>query len=137
MSPLTASTAARGARPAGHDAELVLVEDDDALRGALVTMLRVAGFRVASYATAEAALGEAHWELADCLVADVRLPGMSGWELIESLRHAGRRTPVVVISADTGRQAREAAERLGVATFLEKPVAGRALVAAIRHAMAA
>lgn len=130
-------TAARDTGPAGADVELVLVEDDDALRGALVTMLRVAGFRVASYATAEAALGEAHWDLADCLVADIRLPGMSGWELIESLRHAGRRTPVVVISADAGHQAHRTAERLGVARYLEKPVAGRTLVAAIRHAIAA
>lgn len=130
-------TVARPADAAGREAELVLVEDDNALRGALVTMLRVSGFRVASFASAEAALGEARWDLADCLVADIRLPGMSGWELIASLRQAGRRMPVVVISADAGQRAHETAERLSVSTFLEKPVARRALVAAIREAIAA
>ncbi len=116
---------------------IVLVEDDDGLRGALVSLLSVRGFTVFAFATGESARDSAPWDRAACLVADVRLPGLSGLDLVQWIRHSGRHVPAIAMTAAPSQQARDLAGSLGVCAFLEKPVAGNVLVAAIRHAIAA
>jgi len=115
---------------------IVLVEDDDGLRGALVSMLSVRGFAVLAFATAEGARDTAPWDRAACVVADVRLPGLSGLDLVQWLHGSGRRVPAIAMTAAPNPQARAVAAALGVHAFLEKPVSGSALVAAIRGAIA-
>lgn len=114
---------------------VVLVEDDERLCGALAKLLSISGFGVAAFAAAEAARDGAPWATAACLVVDVRLPGISGLELLRWLREAGDAVPAIVLTADTRGVTRDAATRLGVAAYLEKPVAGRVLVAAVREAI--
>lgn len=121
--------------PARHAPVIVLVEDDDGLRHALVKMLAVSGFRVLAFASAEHARDAAAWDHAACLVADIRLSGISGLDLIRSLRQSGRHMPAIVITAAPTAQVRNMAKNLGVRTFLEKPVRGNLLVAAIREAI--
>lgn len=115
---------------------IVLVEDDDGLRGALVRMLSLCGFRTLGFATAEAARDAAPWHTAACLVVDVRLPGISGFDLIAWLRRTDRDLPFVVITAAPTLRARNQAILLGASSVLEKPIHRRALVAAIRKAIA-
>jgi FixJ family two-component response regulator len=114
---------------------VVLVEDDDGLRNAVATMLATSGFRVMPFATAEAALAEVRWDAAACLIVDVRLPGMSGLDLIRRLPQRANKLPAVVITADERQATRDAAARLGVSAYLEKPVQGRAVIAAVRQAV--
>jgi len=114
---------------------IVLVEDDDGLRSALAGMLSVCGFRVLAFATAESARDSATWESAECLVADVRLPGASGFDLLRWLRGSGRGLPAVVITAAASERTRTEAAAMGVSAYLEKPVHGRRLVTAIREAI--
>jgi FixJ family two-component response regulator len=114
---------------------IVLVEDDDGLRSALVGMLSVSGFRMLAFATAENARDYAKWDDAACIVADVRLPGMSGFDLLRWLRRSGRSLPAIVMTAAAGERARDEATALGVSAYLEKPVDGRRLVTAIRKAI--
>jgi FixJ family two-component response regulator len=115
---------------------IILVEDDDGLRDAFIGMLSVSGFGVQAFSTAEGAREGAPWDDAACLVADVRLPGMSGFELVRWLRdRPGRRMPMIVITAAPTEAARDMAESLGVYAFLEKPVKARTLVAAIHDAI--
>lgn len=114
---------------------IVLVEDDDGLRGALLSMLAVRGFAVHPFATGESARDAAPWDRAACLVADIRLPGISGLDLMQWLHHSGRHVPTIAMTAAPSQQARDLARSLGVHAFLEKPVAGNVLVAAIREAI--
>lgn len=114
---------------------VVLVEDDDRLRHALTEVLAVSGFQVATFPNAEAAVESAPWATAACLIVDVRLPGMSGLELLECLRKRGESMPAIVLTADSRQATRDAVMRLGVSAYLEKPVRGRVVVAAIREAI--
>jgi FixJ family two-component response regulator len=115
---------------------IVLVEDDDGLRDALAGMLAASGFRVLRFANAEACLAGNPWDQASCLVVDVRLPGMSGLDLVREVRQRGDRMPVIVITADARPPVREAAARAGVTAFLEKPIERQTIVAAVRDAIA-
>ncbi len=114
---------------------VVLVEDDDRLRNALARVLSMSGFRVATFAAAEAALAGTSWANVACLVVDIRLPGMSGLELLRHLRKRGNAMPAVVMTADLRRGLREAAMELDVRAYLEKPVGGHVLGAAVREAI--
>ena len=114
---------------------VVLVEDDKRLRDALTGVLTVSGFRVASYSNAEAANEAAPWATAACLIVDIRLPGMSGLELLQCLRGRGDSMPAIVLTADARAVTRDAAMRLGVSAYLEKPVRGRAVATAVREAI--
>ena len=114
---------------------VVLVEDDEGLRDALTGVLTVSGFRVASFSSTELALEAAPWATAVCLIVDIRLPGMSGLELLHCLKERGDSMPAIVLTADTRRAMRDAAMRLGVSAYLEKPARGRVVVAAVREAI--
>jgi len=79
---------------------VILVEDDDGLRGALARVLRASGFEAQAYASGEAALADHDRDWADCLVVDLNLPAMSGLDLVDHLRLRGVTAPVVMITAN-------------------------------------
>jgi len=111
-----------------HGRVVILVEDDAGLRAALERMLRTAGFEAQAYADAEAALRDHTVDWADCLVIDVGLPVLSGFDLLERLRARGVDAPAVVISAQDEDRLRREAQRRGAVRFLAKPFLGSALV---------
>jgi len=113
---------------------IVVVEDDASMSQALERILRAGGFEAVVFASAEAAL-EAGAETADCLVLDIRLPGMSGFELYRQLVHCGSEAPVIFVTAHDEPALREEAERLGASGFLPKPFAGRMLLDAVAQAL--
>ena len=115
---------------------IVLIEDDDGLRSALVRILELAGFRVESYASAEDALAAGAAARAGCIVCDVYLPRESGFTLCRRLSQGGARPPVIFITAHDLPAVRAEAEALGAANCLIKPFPGRALVEAVRAALA-
>lgn len=82
------------ARPAMEVAgpKVVVVEDDESMRRAIERLLDVAGFHIAAYPSAEAVLADRADEAATCVVSDLKLPGMSGLDLLAELR-ARRRSP--------------------------------------------
>ncbi len=107
---------------------VILVEDDDGLRGALERVLRASGFEAQAYANGETALADHGSDWADCLVVDLNLPAMSGLDLVERLRQRGVTAPVVMITAHDEPHVREQVQRRGVEHFLAKPFPGSALV---------
>lgn len=111
-----------------HGRVVILVEDDAGLRVALERMLRTAGFEAQAYADAEAALADRSLDLADCMVIDVGLPALSGFDLLQRLRDRGVTAPAVVISAQDEQRLRQEAGRRGVTHFLAKPFLGSALL---------
>ena len=113
---------------------LVLIDDDESVRVALRRLLRSKGLTVEAFATAEEFL-HAAGRPAACLILDVRLPGMSGPELLRRLVAEGRAVPVVFISAYADERLRQETLRAGAVALLEKPFDERALLDAVARAV--
>jgi FixJ family two-component response regulator len=118
-------------RNAAHSRGLVLVaEDNDGMRKAIDTLLDAAGFSSIAYSSAEALIaGGREDEL--CVISNIRLPGMSGFELLSKLRERGTPTPVILITAKHTPAARSKAKRSGAAAYFAKPFQGSALLEVI------
>lgn len=115
---------------------IVLIEDDEGMREAIESLLTAAGFATAAYASAEALLASDALEEVRCYVSDVRLPAMSGFELVSELRRRNASAPVILITAHDSPAMRSDAMRRGVAEYLPKPFAGTALLDAIARVAA-
>jgi FixJ family two-component response regulator len=110
-----------------------VVEDDPSFLRALGRLLGAAGFRVATFASAEAFLASESVGGMSCLVLDVNLGGMSGFDLQRRLVAAGSPIPTIFITAEDDPLTRERA-RSGVA-YLRKPFREEALIGAIQQAL--
>jgi len=106
------------------------------MRQALQRMLTVAGFDTRTFGSAEEFLDAGVVSQLGCLVADIRLPGLSGLELQQRLVESGRERPVIFITAHDTVAARREADRLDAIAFLIKPFEGRLLVGAVNTALA-
>ena len=108
---------------------LAVVDDDDDVRIALSRLLQAMGHQVRLFASAEDF--EAEDPPVDCVIADVRLPGVSGLELRERLRGRKHRPPVVLITGDGDRLARDFGNTLDT-PVLSKPFDAAVLAEAVR-----
>jgi FixJ family two-component response regulator len=128
------AVANRDDAPTGPDRlTVVVVDDDDEVRKALGRLLRSLGHDVRVFASAEEF--EASPAAADCLILDVRLPGLNGLELRERIRLGGSSIPIVFITGD-GDSPRDTTGHAG-APSLAKPFRDDELVAAITEAVSA
>jgi RNA polymerase sigma factor (sigma-70 family) len=112
-----------------------VVEDDDAVRSSLGMLLRLKGLAAEGFASAEEFLGAWSGDRTGCLVVDLRMPGMSGLELLTRLRELGCDLPAIVITAHGDVANTRSSFRAGAVDFFEKPVDNEALLAAIREAL--
>jgi FixJ family two-component response regulator len=119
--------------PSG-ELSVFVIDDDASVRDSLALMLGLSGYKAALFADAEA-FAEA-WQpgWAGCVVADLRLPGMSGIELQAAMRHRGSRLPFIIITAHGDVATARAAFRAEAVDFLEKPFDHAQLRAAIENA---
>jgi two-component system response regulator FixJ len=113
-----------------------VVDDDEALRSALVQLLESAGFAVASYADGLAFLEDCVDDRPGCVLLDVAMPGLSGLEVQEALRGRGLRAPIVFLTGHGDIPMAVRAVQAGAVDFLEKPVTGAALLERVRRALA-
>lgn len=114
---------------------IAIIEDDASIRRALARLLHSVGWKVVVFTSAEAFLHTARQESPDCLVLDIRLPGMSGVEFLEYCAVAGLSLPVICITAHDDVQVRRQTAQAGVVAFLAKPVDEQDLLQAVRHAL--
>ncbi len=121
--------------PLGSRLRVLVVEDDEGMREAIESLLDAAGIASASFASAEALLDSAAVGGAACVITDLKLPSMSGLQLLDALNHRGSRPPVILITAHDSPAVRSDAASLGAAAFLAKPFLGSALLAAIDSAV--
>ncbi|CAA7615739.1 Transcriptional regulatory protein FixJ [Candidatus Terasakiella magnetica] len=98
-----------------------IVDDDEAIRGSLSMLLDAAGHETATYADAEIFLAQADLTGQGCVVADVRMPGMSGLELLRMLRSRDIDLPLIVITGHGDIAMAVSALKAGAADFIEKP----------------
>jgi FixJ family two-component response regulator len=108
-----------------------IVDDDDSVRIALKSLIDSVGFRAEVFCSGEEFLKSPYLSRTDCLIADVRMPGMSGLELQERLLAAGSHVPIVFISAHDDNEARARGLRGGAIAFLQKPFSEDSLLGAI------
>ncbi len=121
--------AIRATRSHSGPARVILAEDDKALRDVLAAVLRKAGYEVVEAADgtrlvdlmADELLQRDHLDAYDLIISDVRMPGWTGLEVLRSLRAAGDRTPVLLITAFGDSGLHQEAFRLGVTSMLDKP----------------
>lgn len=112
---------------------VLIVDDEDNLNWSLVTSLRKDGYTVEGAQTGEEALTRLRAAEYDCVVSDVKMPGMDGFELLQWLRQNRPRTRVVMMTAFGSPTARQDALRGGVVAFFEKPFDLRALREELRR----
>jgi FixJ family two-component response regulator len=113
---------------------VAIVDDDKSIRNATQDLLKSAGFSTAAFEDAESFLGSASRASASCVVADMRMRGMTGLELYRKLVASGHRIPTIIITAHPEEltQAREA----GITCCLTKPFAPDELLECVREALA-
>ena len=114
---------------------MAVVDDDASLCKALRRLLRGWGMRALTYPSAEAFLGDVHPPRLNCLVLDIQLSGMSGFELQEKLRASGSGLPVIFITAHDEAETRERALKTGCVAYLRKAEPGQTLREAILRAV--
>jgi FixJ family two-component response regulator len=113
---------------------ITIVEDDPSMALATERILRAGGFVSVVFDSAEAALAAGPIQTA-CLVLDISLPGMSGFDLYHRLTDAGEELPVIFITAHDEMSVRQEAERLGAKFFLSKPFSGRQLLECVKQSI--
>jgi FixJ family two-component response regulator len=121
--------------PVAAPALISIVDDDESVRDALWGFLRSVGFSVNAFASAEEFLNSDQLGKADCLILDVRMPGMSGIELQRQLVSDDCKIPVIFITAYEDEGMRTQALFAGAGAFLIKPFSEEALLDAIHAAL--
>ena len=114
---------------------VAVVDDDESFRAALQRLLRSGGFRVRSFASAEDFLKSGQQHEAGCLIADIRMPGMSGLDLQAKLNADHCAIPTIFISAHGDERMRLQAMRGGAVKFLAKPFDDAVLLESVRTAL--
>lgn len=117
--------------PSAHKSVFV-VDDDDAVRDSLKTLLELQSFNVKTFETCQDFL-KSRSDDAACLVLDIHLPGMSGFELMEAMKRKERSLPTILITGRCDAAIRDRAKALGVVALLEKPIDFNELMTAIQH----
>ena len=116
-------------------AKISVVDDDEAVRDALGSLLSALGYRVQTFESATAFIEDEGIADTACLITDVQMPGMTGLELLEHLSASGSHIPVIVVSAHGQALSRARARRSGAVAWLEKPVRQERLVESIDYAL--
>jgi two-component system response regulator FixJ len=112
-----------------------VIDDDEALRDSLTFLLRTARLDVLSYPSATAFLEALPEANLSCVITDVRMPGMSGIDLLRRLRERKISVPVIVITGHGDIPLAVEAMRIGAIDFLEKPFDDEVLIASVKAAL--
>lgn len=118
-----------------HRNTVFVVDDEHSVRDALSLLLSLRGYATATFASAEDFIGALQPEWHGCIVADIRMSGMSGLEMQQRLRDSQCRLPIIFITAHGDVAAARQAFLAEAVDFIEKPFDGEVLLSAIDKAM--
>ena len=118
-----------------RDATVCIVDDDSSVRRGLERLLRSAGYRVETFASACAFLERGDLDGLGCLVVDVRMPGESGLDLQQTLADQGRAIPMIFITGHGDISMAVRAMKMGAVDFLTKPFDDQVLLDAVQQAL--
>jgi len=114
---------------------VAILDDDELMRGALQGLLKAVGLPAQAFASAEEFLKSEQRQQIACLIADIRMPGMSGLELQAELNNERCRIPIIFITAHGDEKMRMQALRAGAVEFLAKPFDDEVLLESVRAAL--
>jgi FixJ family two-component response regulator len=114
---------------------VAIVDDDDSMRSAVQDLLESVELPALAFASAEEFLKSGKQHHTACLIADIRMPGMSGLELQANLNAARCRIPIIFITAHGDEKMRMQALRAGAVEFMAKPFNDKALLESVRAAL--
>jgi FixJ family two-component response regulator len=115
---------------------IAIIDDDAAVRDALQRLLRSHGFFTEIFASAEQFLSGTRSARASCVIADVRMPGMTGMALHDYLVSQGQLVPTILITARPTSSEQNRANANGVISYLAKPLDEQILLDTVREALA-
>lgn len=118
-----------------HSGPVHVIDDDESVRDSLSFLLGGMNLTVLTYPSAEVFLAQRPWGLGGCIVSDVRMPGLSGIELLRTLKERGIDLPLIVITGNADIPLAVEAMKAGASDFLEKPFDDEVLLAAIQNAL--
>ena len=114
---------------------IYIVDDDESVRAALLLLMRSADWEAQAFASVEEFLERVSLTRHDCIILDLRMQGMDGFDLLEKLSSGELAVPVIVVSAFDDRQSRERARSMGARAYFRKPVDDQALIDAIQWSL--
>ena len=114
---------------------VAIVDDDDLMRNALEGLLKAVGLPSQVFSSAEDFLKSGRQREVKCLIADIRMPGMSGLELQAHLNAERYKIPIIFITAHGDEKMRMQALRAGAVEFMAKPFDDEALLESVRAAL--
>src|ERR1700687_1043164 len=114
---------------------VAILDDDDSVRSALQGLLKAVGLPAQAFASAEEFLNSGQQHQIACLIADIRMPAMSGLQLQAKLNAERCKIPIIFITAHGDAKMRMQALRAGAVEFLAKPFDDEALLESVRGAL--
>lgn len=120
---------------AGEYPLVAVVDDDESVRESLPDLLREFGFATHSFSSGEGFLTSDSLVQTECLILDIAMPGMTGFDLQRELKLRGHRIPIIFISAQKDEVVRRRAIQQGAVEFLFKPFSDTALLQALNTAL--
>lgn len=112
-----------------------LIDDDEAVRSSLALLISTVGLRVQSWADPQSFISEFDRQTVGAIVLDVRMPGISGLSVLDTLKAQGVDQPVIMLTGHGTVEMCRRAFKSGAAEFLEKPVNDEALLEALQNAV--
>jgi FixJ family two-component response regulator len=114
---------------------IAIVDDDESVRRTTSLLVESFGFQAAVFESAESFLNSGQLQHASCLIVDVQMPGMNGFQLQRHLAAVGCDVPIVFITAYDDKESRQRAMQAGAVAFLGKPFSDEHLLQTIRSAL--
>jgi FixJ family two-component response regulator len=121
--------------PRSWECFVAVVDDDEAVRRALSRLVRSLGFETEAFPSGEDFLAALSTRCPDCVVLDLQMPRLSGFDVQTRMAQAGLRVPVIAITGHDSPEAQTRAMRGGAAAYLRKPLDERTLMEAIQCAV--
>jgi FixJ family two-component response regulator len=115
---------------------IAIVDDDESVRDAIERLMRSVGFSTETFSCSANFLSSPDLSRIGCLVTDLNMPGMNGFDLHRRLRSLGRSIPTVLITGQANENVRTRALGLGIIRYLPKPCRDDDLIDSIRFALA-
>jgi FixJ family two-component response regulator len=115
--------------------KIYIVDDDGSVRKALGRLIGSERLSFETFASGETFLASLPPDADGCVVLDIRMPGLTGHDVLEALRSRGQKIPAIALSAQDDEEAHRRARDLGAVAFFRKPVDDQALLDSIRWAM--
>ena len=121
-----------GGKMLSKNKQIFIVDDDVSVCRALSVLLATYGFTVDTFTSTEEFFSAVSNSVPGCLILDIHMPGLDGWETLQYLNKSGSSRPVIIISADKNEGLNEKALKAGAVGFLQKPFNDKALVDLIK-----